>query len=143
MTRYYSGMICGYLWSGLDKDYFKEFLKDYFKAKVETEEKMLDSSYKDHLENQLLTYRFIEIDLESIITNVNKLENSVGKFMGSYKIIDNAIENVIENDNAIEYDYILDNDVDSREVAEQIAYLCLGRQIKYCLEKYKKCYFVI
>jgi hypothetical protein len=79
-------------------------------------------------------YRFTQKDLEWLNANLYELENSVGEFMDSYKIIDN---------NEIEYDYELPDEIDSREVAETIARLCLGRQIKYCIEKNKYCSFTL
>ena len=120
------------------------------------------SSYKDHLSNvniesedenvdesldeseepiQLWSisphfefFRFTEKDTEILYKNLDVLEKSVGEFMTFYKIIDN---------NEIEYDYELPRDIDSREVAEMIYLLCLGRQIKFCIEKNKKCDFTV
>jgi hypothetical protein len=80
-------------------------------------------------------YRFTQKDLDLLTTNLSILESSVGNFMDSYKIIDNNSE--------IEYEYELPHEIDSREVADIIAQLCLGRQIKYCIEKYKYCSFTL
>jgi hypothetical protein len=160
MGRYYRGQICGKFWFAIQSSddasnfgvpykeeicynvcnchydglnnycincysSFEEHLEDVKEEYGEEYDKTWNEDYNE------ISYHFSENDIEKVKNIISKLEEIVGQYMDSYKIID-------ENDE-ITY-YISTNNI-PRDKLELVARLSLGKQILYCLEKNNSCFF--
>jgi hypothetical protein len=107
-----------------------EFMKDDEELE-DTEIDYVDTWYTSETE---IFYNFEEKHVEFIEKQIQDLENTVGAYMDSYGIED--------DDSEITYHYELPQNVpDETEKLCDIARLCLGKQILYCLKKYGSCGF--
>ena len=107
-------------------------------------------------DNEVL-FEFNEKHTIKVRNKIKLLEDLVEEYLLEYKIIDNDANDANNannanndnnsninknkyNENGITYEYKNSENL-SREKIELVARLCLGKQILYCLEKYKECSF--
>ena len=168
MGRFYNGDICGKFWFGIQSsddaesfgvDPYLEYTffgcgcgateysndeKPYCKYDYTSFEDQMDktkedrSYYEDEDKNRTfyqseeVRYEFSKNDLSTLNETLNTLENNYAKFIDQYKIKDNYDE--------ISYCMKTINNPSNEDLV-YVAQLCLGRQIKYCLEKKGQCCF--
>jgi hypothetical protein len=97
------------------------------------DERVYDESRTFYQEGEL-SYDFGPENLPVIQQKIKELEEKVGTFMKGYKIVDKEGE--------ISYDFtILPTSKPTQQELVEIARLCLGYQIQYCVEKYDRCFF--
>ena len=171
MGRFYTGDICGKFWfavqSSNDAEYFgaepnmeytffgcgcsaTDFEMDeepYCKWDYESYEDHMnqtveDRSYHQQMEDKNRTfyesneirYEFSKEDLPTVNKKVKYLEKKYSKFIETYNIKEDG-----EQD-GIGFDMKMTGNPSQEEIT-YVAQLCLGRQIKYCLEKKGQCCF--
>lgn len=170
MGRFYSGNIYGKFWvavqSSYDPSYFGGIINDIFNfyacgCNCEFDDIKNPNiyctncydSYDDHIQtikdedieqydgNNIKTWFKSDNEIEYLFDNnqidiindkIKLLENIVGEHMHSYKIIDDGV--------VITYDYDVPKITDPI-LLENIARLCLGKQIIYCIQKHGFCNF--
>lgn len=114
---------------------------------LEKTEDVRDDDTKTYHESNEIYYYFQEQNLPTLLKEIRKLEKTVGKYMESFIIIDKTpeYEDVTDEDVTYEditYEYRVPQGTTLKDgELEQIARLCLGKQILYCVEKYGKCGF--
>jgi len=167
MGRYYYGDIHGKFWVGVqssdDASFFGVNPQDEYRYHgchcSATEEVTGDSdhdqllycqqcydSYVQHYEDTIdqrddmiiylsneIRYEFDISDMETLDNTIRLLEEHVGQFMNHY---------IIHTDNnGISYEYSHPNQEPTENQLHSIARLCLGKQIKYCIEQNGSCRF--
>jgi len=121
------------------KDQMDKTKEDRYYYKDEDKNKMFyNSSDEDknrtfYKSSDEVRYEFSKNDLLSVTETLNTLEEKYAKFIQEYKIKD-------DEDEGIGYNMKTTNNL-SQDDLVYVARLCLGRQIKYCLEKKGKCSF--
>ena len=113
-----------------------------------------DSSYESgenntklwYVDQDSVSFSFDSSHLSCVTQAVSTLEKKCKKYMKNYKIVDDQKGITYEFD--FDADLDLDSEGDSKEMAKEmvkewrdIARLCLGRQILYCLLKKSCCVF--
>jgi hypothetical protein len=84
-----------------------------------------------------ISYDFQTEHLPAIRLKVEELEQKIGAFMKGYRIVDEK-----DGEGDIEYDFTTHPSIHTTDSQRtEIARLCLGYQIKYCVETYGSCVF--
>ena len=114
------------------------FCKDCFESYDEHKQAIIDDDNDFDTNTWFLAdneiyYQFEITDIDGVKSQIQILEGLIGQHMESYSIKDD------EHDE-ITYDYTCPANL-SRHELMQVARLCLGKQILYCLEKHGQCYF--
>jgi len=134
--------VCGCTCESMDRDTYCTDCYSSFEEHVQAIND--DDCIDDICDNSVMTcyvseceicYEFEKQHLEIVEERVRKLENIVGQYMSSYKIV--------EKNGDIQYD--IDDDIiptiGDSETLMYIARLCLGKQILYCLQQKGQCHF--
>ena len=169
MGRFYNGDIEGKFWFGVqesnDADHFGvegQILKNWLVCGCEVGsscENYCDGcydTYQEHLDDAIdeeiqiedgklfeesnqLSYEFNLDHLSDVKKVVKQLESEYGHFITSFEIEDDFTKG-----DSITYEVDIVEEIEKNKNEEMvfIARLCLGKQILYCLEKYKKCTFL-
>lgn len=95
-------------------------------------EEEIDDTSTWYVSDSEVNYNFDTSDMDTVKGRVRELEDIVGNYMDSYKILDDGHE--------IQYEYTVPKGVREEELP-LLAKVCLGKQIAYCLETHETCSF--
>ena len=115
---------------------YEEQIQDMIDQEIEPydEAKIIEGETKTwYVSDTEMYYNFEKQHIDIVEENIKEIEQIVGKYMSSYKIIDNQVDN-----DEITYEYDVPENVTKGELL-LIARLCLGKQILYSLHKHGYC----
>jgi hypothetical protein len=139
---------CGCIVENMENNYCKDCFRcfdEHYEHYTEFDEIEEEGGVTDknliYQDKNVCQYQFKKENLPNVKKILKKLENEYGELITHFSI---------EDSNGIRYDvtylselkYFKYENEDTMRKVENIARICLGRQIVYCLQKYDSCNFV-